>query len=219
MTGSGYRTLLDLAVGAMLLTAVLIVWRRQLRALVRLLAVQGAALAAVPAISGAYSRDAQLVAVAAAVFALRALAFPLLLTRLARAEPDEREAEPLLATAAALIVTGLLLAAAYGVARPVVALSASPAVRAAPAAIAVVLTALFVLVTRRHALAQVVGVLMLDNGVAALAFLTTGGVPLIVELGVSFDVLLALLVLLVLVGRMRIAFGGADIAELRELRD
>ena len=219
MTASAYRTLIDLAAGAMLLSAVLIVWRRRLRALVRLLAVQGAALAAIPALTGLHAGDAQLVLVSLAVLALRAFVFPLLLTRLWRADPDEREAEPLLATSAGLVVTAVLIAIAYGVSRPLVALDPSTAVRAAPVAFAVVLTALFVLVTRRHALAQIVGVLMLDNGIAALAFLTTGGVALIVELGVSFDVLLALLVLLVLVARMRIKFGGTDIAELQGLRD
>jgi hydrogenase-4 component E len=44
-------------------------------------------------------------------------------------------------------------------------------------------------------------------------------VPLIVELGVSFDLLLAVLVLQILTTRMRAAFGGTDIDDLRELRD
>jgi hydrogenase-4 component E len=60
---------------------------------------------------------------------------------------------------------------------------------------------------------------MLDNGIAALAFLTTAGVPLIVEFGASLDILLAVLVLQILSGRMRVKFGGTDLDELRELRD
>jgi hydrogenase-4 component E len=83
----------------------------------------------------------------------------------------------------------------------------------------VVLTGVFMLVTRRRALSQVVGFLMLDNGIAALAFLLTAGVPLIVELGASLDVLLAVLVLQILTGRMRIKFGRTDLDELTELRD
>jgi hydrogenase-4 component E len=60
---------------------------------------------------------------------------------------------------------------------------------------------------------------MLDNGIAAAAFLTTAGVPLIVEFGASIDVLLAVLVLQILTARMRVKFGGTDVDELRELRD
>ena len=86
-------------------------------------------------------------------------------------------------------------------------------------AIAVVLTGLFILVTRRRALTQVIGFVVLDNGIAALAFLITAGFPLIVELGASIDILLAVLILQVLTGRMRVKFGGTDLDQLRQLHD
>ena len=65
---------------------------------------------------------------------------------------------------------------------------------------------------------------MLDNGIATTAFLATGGVPLVVELGVSLDVLLVILVLQVLGSRIDTAFGagapgGTDLDQLRELHD
>ena len=85
--------------------------------------------------------------------------------------------------------------------------------------ITTVLIALFMMATRRHAISQAVGLLMLDNGIAATAFLLTAGVPLIVELGASLDVLFVLIVLGVLTGRLRKAFGGVDLDLLRELRD
>ena len=90
---------------------------------------------------------------------------------------------------------------------------------AVPAAFAVVLIALFVMVTRRHAISQAAGFLMLDNGIAATAFLLTAGVPLIVEFGASLDVLFAVIVIGVLTGRMRRKFGGADLDALHELHD
>ena len=80
--------------------------------------------------------------------------------------------------------------------------------------ISAVLIALFVMVTRRHAISQAAGFLMLDNGIAATAFLLTAGVPLIVELGASLDVLFAVIVIGVLTGRLRRAFGGADLDPL-----
>lgn len=108
---------------------------------------------------------------------------------------------------------------ALAVARPVVALDSDAAVSAAPAGLAVVLIALFVMVTRRHAISQAAGFLMLDNGIAATTFLLTAGVPLIVELGASLDVLFALIVLGVLTGRLRRMFGGTDLDRLQRLRD
>jgi hydrogenase-4 component E len=85
--------------------------------------------------------------------------------------------------------------------------------------LAVVLIGLLVLVTRRRALSQIVGFLLLDNGITAIAFLAAAGVPLLVELGISFDLLLAVLVLRVLAARMRAAFGISDLDEMRELHD
>jgi hydrogenase-4 component E len=65
----------------------------------------------------------------------------------------------------------------------------------------------------------VAGFLLLDNGITAVAFLAAAGVPLLVEIGVSFDLLLVVLVLRVLTVRMRSAFGATDLDDLRELHD
>lgn len=215
-----FVNVLDLAAGGVLLAAVLIVWRKDLPAIVRLLAVQGAALAAIPVIRGVNDHDWALLSVGIAVFAVRAMLLPWLLARAVGAERQEqREATPLVNTGTSLLVATALVVAAFAVARPVVELQRSAATNAAPAAIATILIALFVMATRRHAISQAAGFLMLDNGIAATAFLLTAGVPLIVELGAALDVLFVLLVLGVLTGQLRRAFGGVDLDLLRELRD
>lgn len=118
-----------------------------------------------------------------------------------------------------MLAAAALTLLAYALCRPLVALAPSPATHALPVGLAVVLIGLFTLTTRRRALSQVVGFLLVDNGITAVAFLATSGVPLTVELGVTLDVLLAVLVLLVLTGRMRTAFGATDLDDLRELHD
>ena len=220
MTEIHYASVLDLAAGGLLLAAVLIVWRRDLRSIVRLLVVQGVALAAIPVIRGVHDQDWALVTVGLAVFALRAIVLPWLLARAVGAEPrEQREATPLVNTTASLLIAAALTVVAFAVTRPVVDLDPGAATNAVPAAFAVILIALFVMVTRRHAISQAAGFLMLDNGIAATAFLLTAGVPLIVELGASLDVLFALIVIGVLTGRLRRTFGGADLDRLQELRD
>ncbi|NUS13604.1 MAG: hypothetical protein HOY69_19745 [Streptomyces sp.] len=221
--------LLDLACGVFLLCAVVVLWRRELSVLVRVLAVQGVALAAIAAVLGAHERRWGLLVVAAGVGVLRAGVLPYLLRRALDAGPhrgsyredvsEARETRPVVNVAASLVVAALLVLLAYAAARPLVALDPTPATRALPVGLSVVLLGFFVLVARRRAIAQVVGFLTLDNGITATAFLATSGVPPIVELGVSFDVLLAVLVLHMLTTRMRAAFGGTDLDDLRELSD
>lgn len=220
MTDVTFATLIDLAAGGLTLAAVLIVWGRDLRAIVRLLAWQGVALAAIPIVRGLHDNDRALVAVGAAVLVLRAAVLPWLLTRaLAAEQQTQREATPLVNTAASLLITAGLTVVAFAVTRPLVSLEPNAVVNAVPAAFAVILIALFVMTTRRHAVSQAAGFLMLDNGIAASAFLLTAGVPVIVELGASLDVLFAVLVIGILTGRLRHAFGGADLDRLQELRD
>lgn len=220
MTDTSFASAIDFAAGGLLLAAVLIVWRRELRAIIKLLAWQGVALAAIPIVRGIHEGSAELVGIGLAILALRALVLPWLLARAVAAERDERrEATPLVNTTTSLLISAVLTVTAFAVARPVANLEPGPTTAAVPAAIAVVLIALFVMVTRRHAISQAAGFLMLDNGIAATAFLLTAGVPLIVELGASLDVLFAVIVIGVLTGRLRRAFGGADLDRLQELRD
>ena len=220
MTPTTYAGVLNLAAGAFVLTAVLIVWRRELHAIVRLLAWQGAALAVIPLTEGIQHGDAALVTVGVVVLLLRAGVLPLLLARAVGTDAHERrESTPLVNTTASLLITAALTVLAYAVTRPIIALDPSPSTRAVPAAFAVILIGVFTMVSRRRAISQAVGFMMLDNGIAATAFLITAGVPLIVELGASLDVLFAVLVLGLLTGHMRLAFGDTDLDQLRELRD
>lgn len=212
--------LLDLACGAMLLAAVLVLWRRELAVIIRVFAVQGLALAGLVAVLAAHESSAELWAVALAVLVLRAGVLPYLVRRaLAEAGEARRETRPLVNVTASLLAAAGLTLLAYVVSRPLVELAPSAATQAIPVGVTVVLIGFFVLVTRRHALSQLVGFLLMDNGITAVGFLTTAGVGLVVELGISLDVLLAVLVLQILTARMRETFGDTDLDELRELRD
>lgn len=213
---SAYANGIDLAAGAVLLTAVLIVWRRDLPALIRLLAVQGLALASIPVLQGSHDHDWRLIVAGLAAGAVKGVLLPWLLRRVAA---DERESTPMVNTAAGLLVAAGLIVAAFAAARPLIALDGGPETRAASAGLAVVFLGVLVMVSRRRAVSQAVGFLVLDNGIAATGFLLTGGVGLVVEFGASLDVLFAALILGVLAGRMRRSLGDTDLDQLRELRD
>lgn len=219
MTDSLYVHLLDLACGAFLLTGVLVLWRRDLAAIVRLFGLQGAALGALIVVLGLHQGEAEVALLGLGVGALRAWLLPRLMRKALAAGEDGQEARPRVNVATSLLVAAVLAMLAYALSQPLVRLAPTPATQAVPIALTVLLVGFFVLVTRRRALSQVVGFLLMDNAVTAAAFLTTNGVPLVVELGVSLDVLLAVLVLKVLTARMRAAFGGTDLDELRELHD
>jgi hydrogenase-4 component E len=221
--------LVELASAGLLVTAVLVLWRRELLVTIRVFAAQGVALALLVAALAAGQGSPELAAVAGGLLVLRAFVLPALLRR-ALAGAGERRAqtrpvvagegvEPTANVAGSLLVAAALTLLAYAVSQPLVALDPAVPTRAIPVGVAVLLMGFYLLVTRRRAVSQLVGLLLMDNGITAVGFLTMSGLSLIVELGVSLDVLLAVLVLRILTARMWETFGYTDLGELRELHD
>jgi hydrogenase-4 component E len=219
MSASGYVEILDLAAGAVLVCGVVALWRRDLRAIVSALSLQGVSLGVVAGALAAHERDLGLGVAALLVLVAKGLVIPALLRQLVRHDPGSRETAPLVNVSASLVVAAALIVLAFLASGKLTALLSSTATRLAPIGLATVLLGFFLLVTRRKAVSQIVGLLLIDNGVALVAFLLTAGVPLIVELGASLDVLLVVVVLRVLASTMHHALGPFDLDQLRELHD
>jgi len=219
MSAATYADLLDLTAGVVLACAVVALWRRDLRALVAVLALQGVALGALAGVLAFRSHDLGLGVVAGVVVVAKGVVIPLLLGRVVQRDPGSRESAPLVNVAASLVAAAALVVVAYLSAGTLTALLPGVTTRLAPIGVATVLVGFFVLVTRRKAVSQIVGLLLIDNGIALVAFLLTAGVPFLVELGSSLDVLLVVVVLQVLATSMRARFGHLDLDQLRELHD
>jgi len=219
MSDTRFVQLLDLAVGLALVTSFAVLWLRRLASANRTVAIQGVALASVALVIGIHEHEPELIVVSVFVGALRGFVVPGLIGRVVRTGAKHREVESLINVPASLLGGALLTLLAYAVTRDVVDLAGTPQAQAMPLGVAVTLIGILVVVTRRMAVLQIIGVLMLDNGIALVMFLGTSGVPLVVELGVASDVLLAIFVLQVLTTRIRTEFGAGDLDQLRELRD
>jgi hydrogenase-4 component E len=219
MSTSFYVGALELTTGAVLVCAVMTLWRRQVRTIVAMLRLQGVALAFVAGVLAWHERDLGLAITALLVLAVKGALVPWLLRRVIRRDPRSREIAPLMNVPASLVSAAVLIVVAYVVTTRLTALAPSAATRLVPIGVATVLVGYFMLVTRRRPVSQIVGLLLVDNGIALVTFLLTAGVPLIVELGSALDVLLVVVVLQVLVVNSSARHGSLDLDELRELHD
>ncbi len=219
MSGSSYSSALTLAAGAVLVSAVATVWLASIRSVIQVVAVQGIALGAVAMILGAHRSDPGLLAAAVVVLVVKGTVIPLLLGRASGGNTGSRESRPLVNVPASLVASAALIMVALVTGRGVGTLVGSTAGALVPMGLATLLIGFFVLVARRRPTFQIVGLLMVDNGIALTAFLCTAGFPFLIELGVSFDILLGVVVLMVFSQRLRIEFGDVDIDELQELHD
>ena len=219
MSGPSYASALALFAGAVLVCAVAVLWVSSVRMVVRVVALQGWALAAVAVTLGLQAHDAGLVAAGVVVAAIKGIVIPLLLGRIDASDVTAREQRPLVNVSASLVVSAALILLAFASTRVVSRVVGGTAGPLVGLGFATLLVGFFVLVARRRPVFQIVGLLLVDNGVALVAFLVTAGVPFLIELGVTLDVLLGVVVLMVLAQRMRHQFGDIDLDELQELHD
>ena len=183
------------AASAMLLLTLVVVWRRHATAYITAFRTQSIALAFVGAVVAWYGHVPELFGVAAMILLLKGWIVPRVLSGMEARRQGARELHPLVNTETSLLVSGALAVAAYEISRPLAGVMNLPTRGGLPLALALIFVSLFIVVSRREALAQIVGFLMLENGIALLALLGAYGVPLIVELGVFLDVLLGVLVM------------------------
>ena len=201
-----------------LIFGLILLWRRGVTAYISAFTWQSAVLSGVTAVVAYFGHDHELYWVAGALFILKGVVIPRLLRRMERRFAAERELDPYVNTATSLVISGLLVLFGYAITRPLVALSHLPTRAGMPLAMGLVLVSLFVIISRKKALTQVIGFLMLENGLALLAVLGTYGIPLIVELGVFLDVLMGFLVMQIFVYQIHETFESIDVEQLSNLR-
>jgi hydrogenase-4 component E len=215
---SVFSQLCVLGSSLVLIFGLILLWRRGVTAYISAFTWQSIVLSVVTAIVAYFGHDHELYWVAGVLFLLKALVIPRLLKRMEHRFAAERELEPYVNTATSLVVSGLLVLFGYAITRPLVALSRLPTRAGMPLAMGLVLVSLFVVISRKKALTQVIGFLMLENGLALLAVLGTYGIPLIVELGVFLDVLMGFLVMQIFIYRIHETFESIDVEQLSRLR-
>jgi len=210
--------LVTLLASLMLVLQVLIVAQRMLVTNIRLFALQSLLLSAIAAVVG-YTYSAWHVFLVAGLTLIgKVLFLPWLLERSVRQIRIEQEAHPWLNMPASMLTCGALTVLGYVLARPFTSLERLGSNTLA-VALTLLLTGFFLMMNRRKAITQVLALLTTENGVmlAAIA-LSTYGMPLVVEMGIFFDVVIAVMVFGILVFRIRESFASMDTHKLSELK-
>jgi hydrogenase-4 component E len=210
--------LITLCAALMLVVQLLLVVQRMLLTNIRLFAVQSFLLAAIATIVAFYYDATHVYIVAVLTVVGKVWFLPRLLTRLVRRINIVEEIEPLINAPTSMLLCGGLTLLGYVVARPFTTLE-KLGNNTLAIAITLLLTGFFLMFNRRKAITQVLALLTVENGVmlAAVA-LTTYGMPLVVELGIFFDVMVAVMVLGILVYRIRETFASMDTSKLTQLK-
>lgn len=214
---TGNEVLIFCAAG-MLVSGYLMVGQKALLTAVRLYGLQSLLLGVVAATMAIADGRPELFVTAAMTVILKAVLIPLFLMRTVDRVGIHREIEPLLNVPASLLVCLALTVVGYRVSTGFPEGARGVSHHIIGVALALLLIGLFLMVTRRKAISQILAILTVENAVFLVAVGVTTGMPLIVELGISFDVILAVLILGMLVRRIVDRFESMDVSRLSNLK-
>lgn len=207
-----------LCAAGMLVSLYLMVGQKALVVAIRLYGVQSLLLGVVGVALGLAQHRSHLLVTATLTIALKAVLIPWFLLRVIDRVGIRREIEPYVNVPASLLLCLGLTVVGYRVSLGMAGSSQGVAHQVVGVALSMVLIGLFLMVTRRKAITQILALLTVENAVFLVAVGATSGMPLVVELGISFDVIVAVLVLGILVHRIVDRFESMDTSRLSNLR-
>lgn len=186
-------------------------------AVIRIVAAQGVILGLIPLLVPGHTTLPTVLMVIATT-AIKGGIIPGIMMRALRDAQINREVEPLIGRLPTTILgaAAILLAILFADQMPLASQHAE--LLLVPASVATVLVGFILLTTRFSALNQIVGYLVLENGIFIFGMLLVEAMPLIVELGVLLDLVVGIFVTCIIVNHINRAFSSLDTRRLASLK-
>jgi hydrogenase-4 component E len=216
---SYYLQIVNLLAAVLLLISFAMLSQRRIVGLITLFAWQGAALAASTALVGWSTGQPHLFWSAGLTLVLKVIAMPWIFYRMLRKLDVDREVEPMINIPTTMLIGIALVIFAFNLALPISQMAGTVTRSTLGIAMASVLLAFLMMITRTKAIPQVIGFLAMENGLFFAATSATYGMPMVVELGVALDVLVGVFVLGIFFFQIREAFDSMDLKHMERLKD
>jgi hydrogenase-4 component E len=211
--------LINLCASVLLLLAFAMLSQRRILSLIYLFTLQGATLVVSTCLVAYATHQPHLYLSAAITMLLKVGLLPWILLRLIRRLDVTWDVETLINIPLTMLFGIVLVIFAFNLAAPIAEVSVSVARSTLGIALACVLLAFMMMITRAKAVPQVIGFLALENGLFFAATSATYGMPMVVELGIALDVLVGMVILGVFLFQIREQFDSLDIRHLERLKE
>ena len=202
-----------------LFTSFMMLAQARMMPLIFTFAWQGLLLAVVSVLVAIVSKHPHLYISAVLTFTLKVIVIPWLLYRLSVRLNMQYDAEVIEHPTLLLLGGVALVIFSYFVAQSIIQLSGMATRNVIAVSIAIELLGMLLLSVRKSAVAQVIGFMSMESGIFFAAVVSTYGMPLIVELGVAFDILVASILFGVFFFHLRDSFGSLDVVRFNRLRE
>jgi hydrogenase-4 component E len=209
----------NLLAAFLLLIAFAMLSQRRILTLIRLFALQGAALTASTLIVAYSTEQPHLYFSAALTLLLKVILIPWVLHRLIDRLQVRWDVETLINIPATMLIGIGLVIFAFALAAPISQMANTLTRATLGIAMASVLLSFLMMIVRRKAVPQVIGFLAMENGLFFAATSATYGMPLVVELGVALDVLVGTFIFGIFFFHIREQFDSLDIRHMEKLKE
>ncbi len=190
----------------------------RIQAVIRIVAIQGMLLGAMPLFAHAPVELAT-VGIALVAILLKGLVIPGMLSHALRDATIKKEVEPLIGMLPSMILGALATGFAMVFAAQLPLAGVQTARLVVPASFSTVLVGFILLITRYKAITQVIGYLVLENGIFIFGLLLVESMPLVVEMGVLLDLFVGIFVICIIVNHINRAFSSLDTRQLASLKE
>lgn len=209
----------DLILVLVLLTNMRLLGSSRLGACIRTTAAQGILLGLLPLLAPGHPAMWRSLVIGSGVIALKGFVFPWLLFRALREAAVTREVEPYVGYINSLLIGLAALAAAFwiGGRLPLPVPGVSPLM--VPVSFFSIFAGLFLIVSRKRAMNQVLGFLVLENGIYAFGASVAGETSVLVEAGMLLDVFVAVFVMGIAIFHINREFDHIEADRLSTLKD
>jgi hydrogenase-4 component E len=211
--------IINLLAALLLLIAFAMLSQRRILSLIKLFAWQGLVLSLSTFVVAYSTGQHHLYYSAGLTLLLKVMVLPWLLHRLMIRLNVRWDVETLINIPTTMLVGIALVIFSFNLAAPISQLSESITRGLIGIALASVLLSMLMMLTRRKAIPQVVGFLAMENGLFFAATSATHGMPLVVELGIALDVLVATFIFGIFFFQIRETFDSLDISHMEKLKD
>ena len=210
---------INLFAAVLLLLSFAMLSQRRILTLIYLFTLQGATLVAATAVVAYVTNQHHLYYSATVTLITKVIVIPILLHRLIHRLNVKWDVETLINIPTTMLIGILLVVFAFKLALPIAQLSSSIVHSTLGIALACVLLSFMMMITRAKAVPQVIGFLSMENGLFFAATAATYGMPMVVEFGIAFDVLVGMFILGVFMFQIREQFDSLDIRHLEKLKE
>ncbi|MCU0804773.1 MAG: formate hydrogenlyase [Burkholderiales bacterium] len=219
ITAAFANQIINLFAAVMLLLAFAMLAQRRVLSLIDLFAMQGLVLTLSTGFVAYTTGQTHLWFSAGITFALKVVLLPWILYRLIRQLDVKWDVEGLINIPTTMLIGIVLVILSFNVALPISQIAGTITKGTLGIALASVLLAFLMMITRSKAVPQVIGFLAMENGLFFAATAATYGMPMVVELGIALDVLVGVVILGVFFFQIRERFDSLDIRHLEKLKE